>query len=130
MQLSFISFTFSLEISELFLFSSRTAQTFAAFGHLYFYFFFLSSTIANVSITFFLMLLYNRDQFLYFSITFCKKEKVVNDQQYRSLFGITPSNCGLIWGLVCRQQPDDEVQPKHFLWALFFLKKLQHGRGQ
>lgn len=41
-------------------------------------------------------------------------------RRFRSLFGITPRACAIVWDLIGPQKP--KGLPKHFLWVMLFLK--------
>lgn len=42
-------------------------------------------------------------------------------RRYKSLFGASPETCAYLWNL-CKQNAPKNSEPKHFLWALLFLK--------
>lgn len=44
------------------------------------------------------------------------------DRDFTSLFGCRPEVCALAWNLLDVDQVDNEVEFKHFLWALMFMK--------
>lgn len=45
----------------------------------------------------------------------------VGRRRFLSIFGVTPSDCTLIWNHIEKNVPDG-ASPTHLFWALFFLK--------
>lgn len=49
-------------------------------------------------------------------------ENIVSQRRFRSLFGISASACALLWSKLLSSATVSEAQPKHLLWALYFLR--------
>lgn len=61
--------------------------------------------------------------------TACKTSKYVAERRFTSFFGVTPYVCSIIWEKLLPTLPIGG-EPKHFLWALTFLRQyaVEHYR--
>lgn len=58
-----------------------------------------------------------------------KKSVAVGLRRFKSFFGVSPEVCSIVWNLI-RDQSEFDVEPKHLLWGLLFLKQcdVEHVR--